>query len=207
MSQLWRVAAITTLCLVGAMTLSAQDQARATARQSGSSRLEMDLGFVLEQSEKTREVGMLQELRSGDRFHVRIRPKQPSYAYLFVARAGAFNLVLPGERSGSRTAQVARDQWNTLPDQDWLRFDDKERGAERMYLFVSTSPVDEIEELFEEGRKGDAVDETWLLDLRNKLDGEGTTTVTRAADVVRVAHRRRGTGAAVVIEELNVRHK
>ncbi len=201
----WTRVALATVVLLAEITAAAQDAAP-TARRA-SARLDLDYGFVVESAGKPSEVGVLTDARSGDRFHIRVRPRQTVYAYLFVSKDDkAFELVLPGERGRRANATLARNQWSTLPDQDWLGFD-KSRGIDRVYLVLSTAKVEEIEDLFEGGKAPDSVDETWLLDLRGTLEADGSTTRDRGPKSVTLTHRRRGSGAATVIETFTIRHK
>jgi Domain of unknown function (DUF4384) len=186
---------------------AAPEQPKAVARQV-ESRLDVEYGVVLEAKpgDKPSELAVLREVKTGERFHFRLRPKQTANAYVFVAdKKGGFELLLPGEEK-KRSSEISRNQWSTLPEADWLKFDEV-RGTERIYLFMSAGPIREIEELFASGRTLETVDETWLLELRNKLDAEGSTTFLRGADVMRMTHRRRGNVPAVIVEEFNVRHK
>jgi hypothetical protein len=206
-SRWWRVALAAAVLLAGGAAGAQQDDAKAAAsRRAANARLELDYGFVIEREGKETEVGLLTDARSGDRFHIRVRPRQTAYAYLFVSKDDrAFDVVLPSERGRETDATLVRHEWSTLPDQDWLGFD-KSRGLDRMYLVLSSAKVPEIEELFDAG-KADSVDETWLLDLRGKLEGDGTTTRDRAGKTVTLTHRRRGAGPATVVEAFTIRHK
>jgi hypothetical protein len=205
----WKRVALAALVLLAGATAGAQDDTKQAARRGASAagaRLDLDYGFVVERDGKESEVGVLTDARSGDRFHIRVRPRQTAYAYLFVSKDDkAFDIVLPSERGKTADAMVTRNEWNTLPDQDWLGFD-KSRGVDRFYLVLSSAKVDEIEELFEKG-KADSVDETWLLDLRSKIEGDGSTTRDRTAKQITLTHRRRGAGSATVFEAFTIRHK
>lgn len=185
----------------------AEGQAASPSEKRVGTKLEVEYGFVVERDGKPMEWNALDEVRTGDRFHVRLRSAQAVYTYLFVSRdERTFDLVLPSERRQQTGAQVLRNEWNTLPDQDWLRFD-KARGIERIYLVISSAKVDDIEDLFATKRTPDAVDETWLVDLRNRLDGEGATTHNRMARSTRLTVNRRASGPAVIVETFTVRHK
>ncbi len=203
----WQRGAVFALgCLLVGTGGLAQEQAKGATRQA-EGRLDVEYGVVIEQSpgDKRSEVAVPRELKSGERLHFRLRPKQAANAYVFVAdKKGAFELVLPNEDK-TPSSEIERNQWSALPEKDWLRFDEA-RGMDRIYLFVSAGPIKDIEELFAGGRTPGAVDETWLVDLRNKLDAEGSTTYLRGEDVIRLTHRRRGS-VPVIVEEFTVRHK
>jgi uncharacterized protein DUF4384 len=201
MSRCWKVMLLAALmCPVGAV--NAEPQAPAPA-----SRLDFDYGFVVERDGKQSELSALNEARTGDRFHVRLRPRQPLHAYLFTSKdARTFELVLPNEKRRNTGAQVAKNTWSTLPDQDWLVFN-KTAGIERLYLFLSSEEIEPIESLYATKPTADAVDETWLIDLRNRLDGDGVTNRDRSAALNKVTHRRRGAGPAVLVETITIRHK
>lgn len=206
--SVWGRLALVAVMLLSGAAAGAQDETKQSPKRGtpAGARLDVDYGFVVDRDGRETEVGVLTDARSGDRFHIRVRPRQTAYAYLFVSKDDkAFDIVLPSERGKEADATVPRNEWSTLPDQDWLGFD-KSRGIDRFYLVLASAKVDEIEELFEKG-KADSVDETWLLDLRNTIEADGSTTHDRTAKLVTLTHRRRGTGPAVIVEAFTIRHK
>lgn len=207
MTRIWRTVAVAAVaCVLSAAQNLAQEKATKAAARPAEDRLDLEYGFVLAQGDKTTELGLLREVKAGDRFRVRLRPKQAAHGYLFVSKDGkSFDLVLPKE-GDAPSSLLARNQWNAVPEKDWLKFDES-RGVDQVFLLLSPAPVPEIEGLFAKKARPDAVDQTWLLDLRNKLDADGTATITRAGNVVRASYRRQTPGAVVAVEQIDIRHK
>jgi hypothetical protein len=181
---------------------------QAAAAGTADKRLAADYAFVVRQGDREQTIGALRELKTGDQFKLRVRSRQPIWAYFFVSSdEQTFDLVLPKEGEQGQSASVGRNRWTELPAGDeWLRFDRK-RGIERLYLVLATAKVPDIEDLIKSGRKAPGVDETWVLDLRQKYGAGMTSGRDQRLEAVTLTGRNPDRAPTVVVEEFVVRHK
>ena len=112
---------------------------------------------------RVREVGDQARFRTGDRFRLAVQANVAGYLYLFVKDSeGRIELLFPYER-GEGTNTVRPFRTRQVPEEDWFRFDD-EKGAERIYLFLSRKPIRELERAAGEDERFRARDIDLLLE-------------------------------------------
>jgi hypothetical protein len=100
-----------------------------------------------------REVGDQGRFHDGDRFRFRVQSNIDGYLYLFLRDSnGDTRLLFPYDTTKSRTNKMRRYQTKQIPEKDWFAFD-KDSGIERVYMFVSAKPIEELEDLATEGGK------------------------------------------------------
>lgn len=160
---------------------------------------------ILDEDGEARYVAQMPTLASGERFTVRLRAKQPSFAYLFVSDgSGHYALMAPSSQDDDGLAtKTARQRWITLPDEDAVMRLDERRGVERVYLVVAPRRVAEIERLAD-ARDELSVSEDWLIELRNRVGAKSRWTRQQVGASVRATY----SGAAVVaLEDASFRHE
>lgn len=134
---------------------------------------------------KIREIGDQESFRSGDRFRLAVQANVAGHLYVFVRHSkGDIELIFPYER-GEDTNTVRPFRTRHVPEEDWFRFDE-ESGTERIYLFLSESPIRELERAAGEDERFRARDIDRLLEdagdnewkLFDEPDADGKTVRT-----------------------------
>ena len=201
---------VTVTCVLAAWLAAGGVQAQqrveeARRGQRINDRLELRYTLEVEEDDERNAVAVTDGFESGGRFTLRVRPTQDAYLYLFASNPnGEFTLVAPEqEGDGSLPRSVEGGTDVRLPAGSTLVLDE-EPGVERLYLLASRAPLDEVDDLLEVDRP--QVRETWLIDLRDLYARNGTVTRQVRNEAVRIEHRQRGRGTAVVFETLVMRH-
>lgn len=185
------------LVLILALTLGS---AASSAAEIG--RIEVAYSLLLEGGKPP--VGLLDGLDSGDGLRVRMRPAQECYVYL-VAQRGRddFRLLLPDRRTLRGKNRLERGKHFTWPQEGWLRLDQKS-GVERMYLILADRQIPELEARFALNKT--SFPEFVIVDIRDRY--QGVTKYKRKVkdDRVKVRFKSRDGEAALLIEEIAIRH-
>ena len=195
-------------CALAALVvvLSARPGGEAAGQRSGpriNDRLELRYTLEIEEDGGWEPAAATRGFESGDRFRLRVRPTQDAWLYLFVSTSdGGFALIPPGA-----PRPVLGDDDVNLPAETVLRLDE-EAGVERLYLLASTERIYRVEDLLRGVGPDERVlvTEAWLIDLRDEYARNGEVTRQVRNEAVRLDHRQRGRGAAVVVEPITIRH-
>ncbi len=148
--------------------------------------------------------GLLDGLDSGDGFRVRMRPAQECYLYLIAQRGrDDFRLMLPDRRTGRGKNRLARGKDFTWPQEGWLRLDEKS-GVERLYLILADRQIPELEARFALHKV--SFPESVIVDIRDRYQGITTTKRKVKDERVKVRFKSRNGEAALLIEEIAIRH-
>ncbi len=192
-TRTWALALILALPLGGAVSATAE-----------SDKIEVAYSLLLQDGRGPVAASLLDGMDSGDRFRVSMRPKQECYLYL-VAQRGRddFRLLLPDRRTLRGKNRLARGKHFTWPQEGWLRLD-QDSGVERMYLILADRQIPELEARY-------ALDETSfpesvIVDLRDRYQGVTKTKRKVKNERVKVRFKSRDGEAALLIEEIAIRH-
>ena len=147
---------------------------------------------------------LLDGLESGDRFRVSLRPGQKSYVYLIAQRGrDDFRLLLPDRRTMRGKNRLARGEELTWPRDSWLRLD-HDRGVERLVLILADRQIPELEARY--ALREVSFPESVIVEIRDRY--QGVTTYRRKVkdERIKVKLKSRGGEAALLIEEIAIRH-
>ncbi len=169
-----------------------------------TAKIEVAYSLLLQNSKHPIASSLLDGLESGDGFRVRMRPAQECYLYL-VAQRGPddFRLLLPDRRTLRGKNRLARGKDFTWPQEGWLRLDE-DQGVERLYLILADRQIPELEARYTLRRT--TFPESVIVDIRDRY--QGITTYRRKVkdERVKVRFKSRDGEAALLIEEIAIRH-
>ncbi len=176
----------------------------AAAAAASTARLEVAYSLVVQDGKQQVAAGLLDGLDSGDGFRVRMRPGQECYVYLIAQRGSDdFRLVLPDRRTQRGKNRLARGKDFTWPQEGWLRLDEDD-GVERLYLILADRQIPELEARFALRRV--SFPESVIVDIRDRYQGLTTTKRKVKDERIKVQFKSRGGEAALLIEEIAIRH-
>ncbi len=187
-----------------AMALALILGATAAAAPAATGRIDVVYSLLLQNGKDTVATGMLDGLDSGAGFRVRLRPAQECYVYL-VAQRGSddFRLLLPDRRTQRGKNRLARSKDFTWPQEGWLRLDEKS-GVERLYLILADRQIPELEARF--ALREVSFPESVIVEIRDRYQGITTYRRKVTDQRVKVRFKSRGGEAALLIEEIAIRH-
>lgn len=178
----------------------------ATAGTTGGEPLKNKIGltYSLLMQDGLTPTNILDGLKSGDSFRLRIRPGQEVYAYVAVeSRPGEFQLVYPHSESQRGRNMLRKKKDFTWPQKGWLRLDENP-GTDRLYLILSIQRIHELEARF--ALSDESFPESVLLDLRDRYQAVDTSYRRQFEDDRVKVRFRSGNRPAVLIEEIALRH-
>lgn len=187
-----------TLTLALALTLCA------SALAADSGKIELAYSLLLQDGERPVAANLLDGLESGDGFRVRLRPGQESYLYL-VAQRGRddFRLLLPDRRTRRGKNRLTRGEDFVWPQEGWLRLD-HDRGVERLVLILADRQIPELEARY--ALREVSFPESVIVEIRDRYQGRTTYRRKVKDERVKVKLKSRGGEAALLIEEIAIRH-
>ena len=167
-------------------------------------KIEVAYSLLLQDGKEEIATSLLDGLDSGDGFRVRLRPAQECFLYLVSQRGdGDFRLLLPDRRTlrGKNRLDGGRDF--TWPQEGWLRLDERQ-GVERLFLILADRQIPELEARY--ALRKVSFPESVLVDLRDRY--QGITNYRRKVndERVKVRFKSRNGEAALLIEEIAIRH-
>ncbi len=169
-----------------------------------TAKIEVAYSLLLQNSKHPIAASLLDGLESGDGFRVRMRPAQECYLYL-VAQRGPddFRLLLPDRRTLRGNNRLARGKDFTWPQEGWLRLD-QNQGVERLYLILADRQIPELEARYTLRRT--TFPESVIVDIRDRYQGMTTYRRKVKNERVKVRFKSRDGEAALLIEEIAIRH-
>lgn len=171
---------------------------------AGSGKLEVAYSLMLQDGESEVAASLLDGLDSGDGFRVRMRPAQECFVYLIGQREpGDLRLLLPDRRTRRGKNRLARGKDFTWPREGWLRLD-QARGIERLYLILADRQIPELEARFALRRL--SFPESVIVEIRDRYQGATTYRREVKDERVKVRFKSRDGEAALLIEEIAIRH-
>ncbi len=192
-----------TLALALGLTLALSPGGDAVSA-ADTAKIEVAYSLLLQNGKHPIAASLLDGLDSGDGFRVRMRPAQECYVYL-VAQRGRddFRLMLPDRRTMRGKNRLARGKDFTWPQEGWLRLDEKS-GVERLYLILADRQIPELEARF--ALRQIAFPESVIIEIRDRY--QGITTYKRKVkdERIKVRFKSRDGEAALLIEEIAIRH-
>ncbi len=192
------------LALILALTTALIPGGSAVSAAADTAKIEVAYSLLLQNGKHPIATGLLDGLDSGDGFRVSMRPAQECYLYL-VAQRGRddFRLLLPDRRTHRGKNRLARGEDFTWPQESWLRLD-QESGVERLYLILADRQIPELEARFALSKV--SFPESVIVDIRDRY--QGVTTYKRKVkdERVKVRFKSRNGEAALLIEEIAIRH-
>ena len=176
----------------------------ATAATADSARIEVAYSLLLQAGDRPVATSLLDGLDTGDGFRVRLRPGQESYVYLIAQRGrDDFRLLLPDRRTMRGKNRLERGEDFTWPREGWLRLD-QDRGVERLYLILADRQIPELEARY--ALRKASFPESVIVDIRDRYQGVTTTRRKVTDERIKVKLKSRGAEAALLIEEIAIRH-
>ncbi len=169
-----------------------------------TARLDLAYSLLLQNGTDPVAANLLDGLDSGDGFRVRMRPAQECYVYLIAQRGrNDFRLMLPDRRTQRGKNRLARGKDFTWPQEGWLRLD-KKSGVERLFLILADRQIPELEARY--ALRKVSFPESVIVDIRDRY--QGITTYRRKVkdERVKVRFKSRDGEAALLIEEIAIRH-
>ena len=176
----------------------------ATTAAADGTKLEVAYSLLLKDGKHSVATNLLDGMDSGDAFRVHLRPAQERYLYLVAGRGrNDFRLLLPDRRTLRGKNRLARKQDFTWPREGWLRLD-QQRGLERLYLILADRPIPELEARF--ALREVSFPESVIVEIRDRY--QGVTSYRRKVEDerVKVRFKSRDGEAALLIEEIMIRH-
>ena len=193
-----------TLALILALNWALIPGAGAVSAAAETAKLEVAYSLLLQNGRSPVAASLLDGLDSGDGFRVRMRPAQECFVYLIAQRGrDDFRLLLPDRRTLRGKNRLAQGKDFTWPQESWLRLDENS-GVERLYLILADRQIPELEARYALNRI--AFPESVIVDIRDRY--QGVTTYRRKVknERVKVRFKSRDGEAALLIEEIAIRH-
>lgn len=191
---------IRTLALALALALGSL----ALPATADTAKLEVAYSLLLQNGSHAIATNLLDGLDSGDGFRVRMRPGQECFVYLIAQRGrNDFRLMLPDRRTQRGKNRLDRGKDFTWPQEGWLRLDEKS-GVERLFLILADRQIPELEARY--ALRKVSFPESVIVDIRDRY--QGVTTYKRKVkdERVKVSFKSRDGEAALLIEEIAIRH-
>ncbi len=169
-----------------------------------TAKLKVAYSLLLQNGRGPIAASLLDGLDSGDGFRVRLRPAQECWVYLVVQRGrDDFRLLLPDRRTLRGKNRLARGKDFTWPQEGWLRLDGQS-GVERLYLILADRQIPELEARFALRRV--SFPESVIVEIRDRYQGITTYRRKIKDERVKVRFKSRDGEAALLIEEIKIRH-
>ncbi len=167
-------------------------------------KIEVAYSLLLQNGKHPVATSLLDGLDTGDGFRVSLRPAQECYVYLVAGRGrDDFRLLLPDRRTRRGKNRLARKQDFTWPQEGWLRLDEAS-GVERLYLILADRPIPELEARF--ALREVSFPESVIVEIRDRYQGITTYRRKIKDERVKVRFKSRDGEAALLIEEIKIRH-